>query len=118
MSERKDRIEEVVVVHDEYQEDDGKVVVIPSIESHVYCDDCPYLCFVDQINPFALDHDFDKLAMCDKVKAYIKSYSNVYDYEKTERPIFCPNIKGDFTEEDKKYIKRVLKIYQEDYREF
>ena len=56
--------------------------------------------------------------MCDKVKAYIKSYSNVYDYEKTERPIFCPNIKGDFTEEDKKYIKGVLKSYQEDYREF
>ena len=118
MSGKKERIEKVTIGHEIRRYPGGIEDAWPTIESKVFCDGCPYLRIVDEGKLFTLTHGFDKLALCEKVKAYITSSPDYFMWNTVRRPIFCPNIEGDFSDEDKKFIKIEIMARREDYEDY
>lgn len=76
-----------------------------------YCDSCQFLLFAPDPDPYDWFRDGDKKAVCTKLHIAIEcSLELPSEMVNIKRPLFCPLIKDQLTEEEKREAKEAYRL--------
>lgn len=81
-----------------------------------HCDSCPYLKFLPDPDPFDWFRDDDEKAVCQKMRAMVAGcLEHSSEMVNLEKPIWCPDLKRELTEEEKADLPNRLKYAKSRY---
>ena len=82
-----------------------------------FCKGCQFFKLIDDPDPTDWFRDGDQMAICELLKAVIASSLNPWETERIYKPVFCPYLKKEQDEEEKKYAENVLIFAKKRYRD-
>lgn len=78
------------------------------------CDSCPFLEFLPDPDPYDWFRDGDQKAVCNKMEATVRGcLERPSEMVNIRKPLWCPNLKKELTEQEKKLAKERLEFDKE-----